>query len=173
MRYDVTTDFGAQVEIKCGSGKSAYTTVLTAKNLGVFWTAAAEQGHRLGKAKGEDLVGAILARGGILSIERFNKNGALNDGAHGDPARQRFSKKTGAVVSEVHYRNGALNDGAAGELAVQEFGPLGSLLIGKSYRDGTLVTTLSVHELVARDRAAARHKTATAITAIIPALMVR
>ena len=118
-----------KLKIICKTGQEAYEVILTAEDVNVFLSARNDPAVK-DKAESEELVAAILQAvpGKISKVERY-KEGKLNDGANGEPARQRFASN-GSLLRATHYKNGKRNNGLNGEPAVQWFGPKSS---GKVY----------------------------------------
>jgi len=120
-----------QVIINCGK---AYHVTLTAKDLRVFEKAKADPSTK--NKKGEELVAAIVALGGVVKIAR-HKNGLRHDGPHGEPALVMFNDN-GTPRAIRHFTHGLLNDGKNGEIAVQQFNHVGDKLVyALRYTNGT------------------------------------
>jgi hypothetical protein len=136
----------AEVIINCGEGQDAYQVTLTAKDLRVFQRA--KSNPAVNDKKGEALVVAIVALGGILKIER-RKDGQRNDGPHGEPCLVMFNDN-GTPRAIRHFKDGQLNDGKNGEIAVLQFDHTGDRLIyARRYNEGRRGEKLSRVEMAA------------------------
>lgn len=114
-----------QITVSYQKGDDAYEVVLTGEALkGVFKNAS---GHpSLAGKEGEERVRAILALGGISSVERY-KNGLRNDGPGGEPGIQDFMSN-GNLLRSVRYRDDRINNSADGQPAILKFNENGTLL---------------------------------------------
>jgi hypothetical protein len=107
-----------RIIVECGEGPDTYHAVIFAKASNAFNDASLHP-----DIKGEDRVKAILAAGGVSSIERrkggqHGYDGYINDGEHGEPALERFHED-GQPWRIKYAEGGTLRDGANGEEAYQ------------------------------------------------------
>src|SRR5437879_2504546 len=86
-------------KINCGEGENTYQVTVTGKDPLTFNEAAIPA-----DVKGEERVAALLAAGGVISIER-RKNGKLNDGANGEAAWSTYNHSD-ILVTSKHYEDG-------------------------------------------------------------------
>src|ERR1700749_5075167 len=97
------------ISIPCGSDESAYEVLLRGENLRSLFEANARKNFGLRHKKGEKLVEAIVAAGGVTDIDRRNKNNEPADGPHGEEAVRMYAEISGRLLCIEHYKDGKLH----------------------------------------------------------------
>ncbi len=150
--------------IICGQGQDAYEVTLTSDSIDVFAKASELPG--VISQKGETLVAAIVALGGISHITR-KRDGKLTDGMQGQPGVETFHENN-QHSSICHWNNGKRDDSMYGDAAIRLFDNTGKLTQEEHFNYGTQVSVATEAELDAR----ANEQTLNTIKYKIPALRI-
>lgn len=135
----------AELNIRYKIGADVFSVLLGAESSAVF--RQAEQQPGVSGKEGEDFIAALLAHApGSISWVMRHKNGLVNNGPNGEPARLMFGKN-GDITLKEYGLNGDYNDSANGEPAVQIFDDRGWLTRAENYKDGKKIKTWSEQEI--------------------------
>jgi antitoxin component YwqK of YwqJK toxin-antitoxin module len=134
-----------QLNIRYKKDGAVFTVMLVSESQDIFTRSARHPEIR--DKEGEDFVTAILAyaQGAISWIER-RRNGQLNDGPNGEPARQMFTE-TGKINYKEYFVNDLPHDSSNGEPALQIFDDKGWLTRVENYKNGEKTKAWSEQEI--------------------------